>query len=296
MAVFGKASDISRYFTGSTIHKHALLYKGNKMNLYEDQFSEKHDFPVIDKPSQILVIASTARCGSHMLGHALYKTNSFGFPLEYANKGNLPRWRQRFGTDQFADLMSLIQQHRTSENGVFSIKAHYNHLQQFGGFSNFINTFPNAKYILLSRHDVLKQAVSLAIANQTGVWIAGQKPVNENPVYNAEQINHCLRQTILNNASWRYTLAASGVDYLEMDFSQIKHNLTKSILQIAEFVGAEVSTLPTEQATEKQSNDLNIEWTRRFLQDFDISEELLNPKKEAILPKVTRKLQRILGR
>lgn len=265
------------------------------MNLYEDQFSEKHDFPVIDKPSQILVIASTARCGSHMLGHALYKTNSFGFPLEYANRGNLPRWRQRFGTDRFADLMSLIQQHRTSENGVFSIKVHYNHLQQFGGFVNFKSMFPNAKYILLSRHDVLQQAVSLAIANQTGVWIAGQQPVNNLPVYDAEQITDCLRETIQYNASWRYMLAASGVDYLEMDFSQLKQNLTKSILKIAEFVGTEVSTLPTEQVTEKQSNNLNIEWARRFLEDVDLSEELLHPKRKAIMPRVARKLQRILG-
>ncbi|SNY51652.1 LPS sulfotransferase NodH [Arsukibacterium tuosuense] len=266
------------------------------MNLYEDQFSTEHDFPVVEKPSKTLIIASTGRCGSHMLGHALYKTNSFGFPLEYANAGNLARWQQRFGTNNFEQLMSSIMQHRTSANGVFSIKIHYHHIPQFGGFKNVMSLFPNARYILLSRHDVLKQAVSLAIANQTGVWIAGQRPVNEHPVYDAAQINYCLRQTILNNASWRYTLAASGVDYVEMDFGEIKQNLASSISRIAEFVGTEVSTLPTKQATEKQSNDLNIEWTRRFLEDFDLSEELLYSKKEAILPKVTRKLQRILGR
>jgi trehalose 2-sulfotransferase len=265
------------------------------MNLYEDQFSKGHDFPIVEKPNKILVIASTGRCGSHMLGHALYNTNSFGFPLEYANRGNLARWQQRFATDNFAKVMTAIQQHRTSENGVFSIKVHYNHLQQFGGFGHFKSMFPNAKYILLSRHDVLKQAVSLAIANQTGVWIAGQQPVNEHPVYNAEEITYCLRQTIQFNASWRFILAASGVDYIEMEFNEIKRDLAGSIAKIAEFVGTEVSTIPDKQATEKQSNALNIEWTRRFLQDFDISEELLNPKKEAILRKVTRKLQRILG-
>ncbi|WP_213999938.1 Stf0 family sulfotransferase [Arsukibacterium sp.] len=266
------------------------------MNLYEDQFLEEHDFPTVDKASKTLIIASTARCGSHMLGHALYKTDSFGFPLEYANPANLRRWKERFGIKDVDKLMLQIKRHRTSENGLFSIKIHYNHIKQFGSFTNLMNIFPDAHYVLLSRHDVLEQAVSLAIANQTGVWISGQKPVNENPVYNAIQINHCLRQTILNNASWRYILAASGVNYIEMDFSQIKHHLVSSISTIARFVETEVKHFPTEQATEKQSNNLNKEWTRRFLEDFDLSEELLYPKREPILPKVTRKLQRIFGR
>ena len=41
------------------------------MHLYEDQFSEEYDFPRLEKPTKILIIASTARCGSHMLEHAL---------------------------------------------------------------------------------------------------------------------------------------------------------------------------------------------------------------------------------
>ena len=48
------------------------------MHLYQDQFSETHDLPVINKPSKVLIIASTGRSGSHMLGHALHQTNCFG--------------------------------------------------------------------------------------------------------------------------------------------------------------------------------------------------------------------------
>ena len=246
-------------------------------HLYEDQFSESHDFPRVDKPSKILIIASTSRCGSHMLGHALHKTNSFGFPLEYANPVNLPEWQKRLGIENFHGLLTEIQQRRTSPNGVFGIKIHYDQIKQFGGFHHLMKCLPNAYYILLSRKDVLRQAVSFSIAHQTGVWISGQKPVNDNPKYSFKQINKCLRQTILDNSSWRYILAACGCNYIEMNFDYIRSNLAQSIEEIANFMDVKVNPekIPKEQVTKKQSNEINTDWAMKFLFDFSGSDELL---------------------
>ncbi|EDX85301.1 hypothetical protein S7335_3000 [Synechococcus sp. PCC 7335] len=65
-----------------------------------------------------------------MLEHALYRTNSFGFPLEYANPHNPVEWNRRFNTDSLPRALAEIQQRRTSPNGVFSIKVHYSHIKQ----------------------------------------------------------------------------------------------------------------------------------------------------------------------
>ncbi|WP_343031069.1 Stf0 family sulfotransferase [Marinobacter changyiensis] len=248
------------------------------------------------KPSKILIIASTGRCGSHMLGHALYKTGSFGFPLEYTNPSNFARWKRRFGIDDFQGIMTEIQQRRTSPNGVFGIKIHYPHIKQFGGFDNLVRLFPNAHYVLLSRKDVLKQAVSLSIARQTGVWISGQKPVNENPTYDFEHIDKCLRETILNNSSWRYTLAASGCNYIEMDFDHVRNNLFQSIEKIASFIGIEIESteMPKEQATKKQSKYINKEWAMKFISDFNKADELLSNKGIGIAEKIKGKVKRLI--
>ena len=248
------------------------------MHLYENQFSESHDFPRIEKPSKVLIIASTGRCGSHMLGHALHQTSRFGFPLEYANPANLSEWKKRLGIVDFQEVMAEIQRRRTTPNGVFSIKVHYPHIRQFGGFDNLVRLFPNAYYILLSRKDVLRQAVSLSIASQTGEWISGQQRVNDNPEYDFAHIDKCLRQTILNNASWRYTLASSGCNYIEMDFDHIRHNLVKSIENLSSFldIAIDSSQMPKEQVTKKQSNDRNKEWANRFVSDFNKADELLS--------------------
>ncbi len=268
------------------------------MHLYEDQFSERHDFPRVEKPSKILIIASTARSGGHMLGHALHKTNCFGFPLEYANPANIAEWKRRFGKEDFFEILTEIQQRRTSPNGVFGIKIHYSHIKQFGGFHHLIKCLPNAYYILLSREDVIGQAVSLSIASQTGVWISGQKPVNNNPEYNFKHIDECLRQTILENSSWRYILAACGCNYIEMDFNDVRDGLALSIKKIARFVGAEVDPekISNEQVTKKQGTDINTKWATKFLSDSNASSELLNKRKRATNNKVKGVVNKIKGK
>ncbi|MFZ5862697.1 MAG: Stf0 family sulfotransferase [Nitrospirota bacterium] len=271
---------------------------GSTMHLYDDQFSEHHDFPRVEKPSKILIIASTARSGGHMLGHALHKTSCFGFPLEYANSANIAEWKRRFGKKLFFDVLTEIQRRRTSPNGVFGIKIHYSHINQFGGFHRLMEYFPNAYYILLSREDLIGQAVSLAIASQTGVWISGQKPVHDNPKYNFNQINAYLRQTILENSSWRYSLAACGCKRIDMDFRDVRDSLTQSIKRIAEFVGAEIDPekIPNEQVTKRQSNDINAKWANKFLSEFNGADELLKKRDRVINYKIKGVVNKLKGR
>lgn len=258
------------------------------MHLYEEQFSEDRDYPRVDKPTKFLIIASTGRCGSHMLGHALHQTRRFGFPLEYANPSNLAEWKRRLGIDDFAGVIAEIQKRRTSPNGLFGIKIHYSHIKQFGGFDQLDSYFPNAHYILLSRKDVLRQAVSLSIASQTGVWMSGQKAVNDNPVYDGKHIDHCLRQTILENASWRYVLAGSGRNYMEIDFDSVRKQLSQSIEKIARFVNVAVdpADIPTQQVTKRQSVDINAEWAEKFCAEFNGSDELMRNLGPNVIDKI----------
>lgn len=266
------------------------------MHLYQDQFSERHDFPFAERPTKTLIIASTGRCGSHMLGHALYETRCFGFPLEYSNPANLVQWKARFATTDFAQLLQRIQSHRTSPNGVFGIKIHYSNIRQFGDFGKLQTYFPDAYYVQLSRKDVLRQAVSLSIAKQTGVWIAGQQPVSTEPQYNYQQIDAFLRQTVLENASWRYTLAARGCRYIEMDFDTVRQNIAGAIEQIAAFMELPITDarVPTHPITEKQSNRVDQQWAQQFLADFKGS-ELLEPERPALGSHIKDKVKRLIA-
>ena len=57
------------------------------MNIDLGYYSKEYDFPEFHKkPNNFLIIVSTPRSGSNMLAYVLYKTNLFGFPLEYLNR------------------------------------------------------------------------------------------------------------------------------------------------------------------------------------------------------------------
>ena|SRR5690554_247963 len=132
---------------------HALEgIKTMQQHLYEDQFSEQRDFVESTPVKKTLVIASTPRCGSHMLGHLLYQTGAFGFPLEYANPRNLKEWHRRFALEDQREVFRNIQTKRTSPNGVFGVKLHYSHLSIVGGITQLLEDYPDPHFVILTRN------------------------------------------------------------------------------------------------------------------------------------------------
>ena len=65
------------------------------MNLYHAQFSDSLDLPAVSGPERSVLIASTPRCGSHMIGHAMAGTGLLGVPFEYCNPANHAAWMRR---------------------------------------------------------------------------------------------------------------------------------------------------------------------------------------------------------
>lgn|SRR5690606_1980027 len=240
------------------------------MHLYSNQFSEEHNFPNSCSPRKFLIIASTARSGSHMLGHALFATRGFGFPLEYFNPANFARWKAILGTKNVVDTLQKLFGIRTSENGVFSLKIHYPQLAVIGGFRNLLQLFPDAYYVFLKRDDLVKQAVSYALALQTGIWISGQDPIgNARPEYNFELIHKCLGKIVRENSRWIYAFQTHGISYKEIEFGQIKNDIKDAILEIADYAGVNIRPSMTESIhkTSEQGGDLNASWVRRYLEE-----------------------------
>ncbi len=240
------------------------------MALYQEQFEEKYNFNRT-RPRRYLVIASTPRCGSHMLGHTLHQTERFGFPLEYANSDNLKNWRSICGTNDTESTVCEIMNRRTSPNGVFAIKLHYSHIANLGGFDTVKRLFPNAHYVLLTRSNALSQAISFALASQTGIWIDGQEGDASMARYDRALIDKCLRRVLKENAAWRYLLAANGCRHIEMDFDSVKEDIAEAIKRIANFSNIEMSddVVPAAPVTRRQGGSINREWARRYLEEYE---------------------------
>lgn len=238
--------------------------------LYEEQFSEEFDYPPFSGEPRFLVIASTGRSGSHMLGHLLHQTGAFGFPLEYFNPHNLNEWERRLGVVGARAVLDGLVRRRTSPNGVFGIKLMYHHIENWGGPAILKRFFPGAVYILLRRRDVVAQAVSYARAAQTGVWIGPQKQMGTE-TYDFGQIDNCLRRIVKDTAAWEYCLKAGGSDPLEMTYEDIVADHRGAITSIASRLDIAAATIrmPDTPVTAVLRNATNAAWISRFRAEYE---------------------------
>lgn len=253
------------------------------MEYYENQFDEAHDFGRTQHTDKTLIIASTVRSGSHMLGHILHQTGAFGFPLEYANRQNLQRWKQQLKLPDTDAVLRELMRRRTSPNGVFGIKLHYCHLAELGGFARLAGLFPDPHFVLLTRHDLLAQAVSLSRAKQTGAWIAKQQAHGELK-YNGQQIDDGMRRIVFENSSWKYTLAATGARVLDLEFGEVKNHTADTVARIADFMQVVVpaDAIPQQPVTQRQADADSVRWQTRFIEEFAPHQELLRYNRESV--------------
>jgi len=258
-------------FTSLISSARRLLAKSSADDLpahpYEEQFSPDMDCPYTHWATRFVLIASTPRCGSHFLGHMLGATGQCGVPLEYLNKLNKKYWALRFGTDRMDDLFPRIVQHRTSENGTFTLKAHW---KQFHPFIDKLDSLTRGlgveKTIWILRRDQLAQAISKVIAAQTGVWISGATPTGT-PRYDYDAIVRSAEANRRSNLYWRAHLAPfSKADCLTLIYEDIVSDAT-ILDEVSVFLDLDAQLRPAPR-TRKQGDMTNSEWRDRFMREI----------------------------
>jgi trehalose 2-sulfotransferase len=141
------------------------------------EMNRDRDFPGTTPVRIRYCILSSQRSGSTLLARMLFQTRLAGDPLEFFNLRLLRLAQVQTGNQsltpiEFARLMEL---RRTSPNGVFGMKIHYEQMLRA-----FQSSVPNQKMIeflrnqhhlfWMRRRDRISQAISLAVATQTNSW------------------------------------------------------------------------------------------------------------------------------
>lgn len=204
-----------------------------------------------------------------MLGHILGETGDFGQPLEYLHRGNARYWARRFGTNDLTELFLRIQAFRTSGNGRFCFKAHWD---QFAPVQDSVSRLTRGrglqKVIWIYRRSLLEQAVSFVVAAQTGVWISGA-PATGTAEYNYDTISAAARNIHDQNKAW--------CDYLDRNFRDVTlvlpyETLVEGTGSVERFLG--VTALPNRpKRTARQGGVLNLEWLERFRADVTAQDQ-----------------------
>lgn len=238
-----------------------------------DLASAQADYPVWDgPPERSVVICSHPRSGSTLLGEAVYAAGGLGCPLEYLHRGFRPTFAERWEAPDLAAYVRAMHRHRTDPSGVFSIKLFWRDVEDVvaeGGelFEGECPILPNPTFVLLTRRDRVRQAVSAFIAGQTACFRELPGPASPGPVaeYNYEGILRQLAAADYSNARWRDLFLSTGIEPCCVEYERLASEYDRTTATVFAHLGRVVA--PPAPRLRRQATALSEEFVRRFLVD-----------------------------
>ena len=248
--------------------------------------SDERNFPHFSvRPHCRYLICSTARCGSNLVGDMLHQTGLAGDPLEYLNtryiKGVLRKQSLSIepeGLDLAAYLAGL-EQVRTSPNGYFGMKAHFEHVENLvrqrpADAQRLLRRFD--RFVLLRRRGKLEQAVSLYRARATQIWSSLDLEFMEkdNPrrhmqvPFSGAKIARALADICRQEKAWEDLLTALSLPFQVFWYEDFVQDYAAASADLLRVLGLPVdSAQPTAPRLRKQgqADDVLIDRFRAFL-------------------------------
>jgi LPS sulfotransferase NodH len=252
------------------------------------------------KTERLLVIASVERTGSTLLCSILRGTQAAGAPEEYLNiqTKNFARLRKTirapklrfsqlplafarlatgrypwknissFSQASFRNYLLAVARERTTPNGVFGVKMHWNqykrHMLDLGLDVNVWEA--PVSWVRITRENELRQAISFVRAAQSESWNSNMQVVRE-PIYDAAAIINALDRITEENTEWDSYFATEGIVPLHITYEQLISDMDSTVRKVMAFIDAPVEVVPAPQ-TKKQSESSSRQWAERFVNEY----------------------------
>jgi trehalose 2-sulfotransferase len=230
-------------------------------------------------------ISATPRTGSSLLAEALEFTGIAGKPREYFEADYEKDWSARLGISAESDYIERFLAAGMTPNGVFGAKVHWHqfvHLKsklrsiQGNGLSDLEllrRTFPDLKYIFLTRRDKVEQAVSYYKAQRTDIWHvvrpaakATQANAAQAVAFDVEQIDHWITRFAEDEASWFDYFETMELEPFQVVYEDFLGNYESTVLAILRYLNismpADLQIVPPR--LNKLADEVSQEWVRRY--------------------------------
>lgn len=189
-------------------------------------------------------ICGSPRSGTWLLSGLLASTGVAGNPHQYFWRETEDANRRNWGAPS-SEYVSRVLEVGTTAKGVFGCKLMWGYLPDFlerlenevsGAYATqrslIARVFPRPRFVWVSREDVVAQAVSWAIAIQTGYWhhwdVASGKAR-----FDFDQIRALVREASEHKRAWRRWFAENEIGVLEVRFEDLvqdKEGVTREVL------------------------------------------------------------------
>lgn len=229
------------------------------------------------RATRICVIAMLPRTGSTALCSLLEQTGLVGVPDEYLNpRGVLQHVALRYRTPDLRTYLDTLLRERQSRDGLFSLKVTILDVRPMLGFVREL-LGEDVRFVYLRRNDVVAQAVSLYIAEVSGVWhrdAQGEpyrvRPTEVEPAFDRAAILRRMDEILEYQKQWERMFAHCGITPLRVTYEEFvedpKRVVTDILHHFGQDWGGEVDL--QRAVTARLADERNEEWIRRLRDPF----------------------------
>jgi trehalose 2-sulfotransferase len=235
------------------------------------------------KPSVCYLIASVQRSGTHLLCSILRSTGVAGSPAEYFLSRPGETWEKRWGAPSRAAYVQHVLRQNTGANGVFGTVIMWSYfermlqmLQEIPVYKNLNGAellaavFYKPKYVWMRRRNHVEQAVSWAMACQTGIWSRKAEEKSQPravPRFDFKVIDEWCRRIAAHEEGWADYFHENRLEPLVLFYEDVVASHRTAAERVLEFLGLSFPLgmeIPP-PAVEKQATRISEEWAARYL-------------------------------
>jgi LPS sulfotransferase NodH len=258
------------------------------------------------RPRRAYLVCATPRSGSTLLCEMLVASGVAGRPAEHVETlrllGRPSEPREYFAGVKDREMLDMLpvsappQPHHvpiaerleavlrdaTTPNGVFGTKVMWGYfadlqerlaelpaLASLDDAARLGAVLGHVRYVHVSRHDHVAQAISMWRAVQTRAWRAETDDACE-PVYSFAGIDHLVRMLDAHDDAWSAWFAEHAAAPLSVSYDEIAADPAGTLRRTLDFLGVrddlEVQP-PAEPPLRRQAGAQSAEWAERYLRD-----------------------------
>ncbi|MFT6581129.1 MAG: LPS sulfotransferase NodH [Alphaproteobacteria bacterium] len=222
-----------------------------------------------EPPAFRYIIAATPRVGSTFPSKLMWETGTLGCPAEYFNYNKVMfRLIARFAVESPEEYLQALFRFRTTPNGVFGLKLHYDHLQ-FLSISGLLRRLGELKILRIVRNDPVSEAISFSRAIQTNSWASFSAENTTVATYNTDHLNWCAQHLHWQKQSWDQFFNSQKLPHLTIEYQSLITDPTATIRYIQQSLGFPNSPkldLKLPEMT-RQSDASRLDWIERYKRD-----------------------------